>query len=77
GIDFDDEFAEYGKNGTPQPNNTSFIWLLQALRNRLGNDKLITFYKIGPAAANSSAKPQMSSIIDYAWNPYYSTWNRP
>ena len=77
GIDFDDEYAEYGKNGTPQPNNSSFIWLLQALRNRLGNDKLITFYNIGPAAANSSANPQMSSLIDYAWNPYYSTWNPP
>ena len=50
GIDFDDEYAEYGKNGTPQPNNSSFIWLLQALRNRLGNDKLITFYNIVPAA---------------------------
>ncbi len=36
-----------------------------------------TFYNIGPAAANSSANPQMSSLIDYAWNPYYSTWNPP
>ncbi|HCU2442465.1 TPA: endo-beta-N-acetylglucosaminidase, partial [Enterococcus faecalis] len=26
---------------------------------------------------NSSANPQMSSLIDYAWNPYYSTWNPP
>ncbi|MGC3088850.1 chitinase, partial [Enterococcus faecalis] len=56
---------------------SSFIWLLQALRNRLGNDKLITFNNIGPAAANSSANPQMCSLIDYAWNPYYSTWNPP
>ena len=35
GIDFDDEYAEYGKNGTPQPNNSSFIWLLQSLKKSL------------------------------------------
>ena len=62
GIDFDDEYAEYGKNGTPQPNNSSFIWLLQALRNRLGNDKLITFYNIGPIAGMPASRLGASAV---------------
>lgn len=77
GIDFDDEYAEYGKNGTPLPNSNSFIWLLQSLRKRLGDDKLITFYNIGPSAELSKNNPKLSNFIDYAWNPYYSTWNPP
>ena len=32
GIDFDDEYAEYGNNGTGQPNDFSFVYLVQALR---------------------------------------------
>jgi len=41
GIDFDDEYAEYGNNGTGQPNNSSFVYLVSALRQKLPN-KLIT-----------------------------------
>ena len=77
GIDFDDEYAEYGKNGTPQPNDQSFIWLIQALRNRLGTDKLITLYNIGPAAENSMYNENVSKTIDYSWNPYYGSWQVP
>lgn len=77
GIDFDDEYAEYGKNATPMPNDQSFIWLLQALRGRLGDDKLITLYNIGPAAENSRFDVRVSKNVDYAWNPSYGTWNAP
>lgn len=77
GIDFDDEYAEYGKNETPMPNDQSFIWLLQALRGRLGDDKLITLYNIGPAAENSRFDDRVSKNVDYAWNPYYGTWSAP
>ncbi|MDO7863913.1 endo-beta-N-acetylglucosaminidase H [Brochothrix thermosphacta] len=77
GIDFDDEYAKYGENGTLQPNNSSFIWLVQALRQRLGDDKLITLYNIGPAAYNSKANDSLSKSIDYSWNPYYGTWSAP
>ncbi|CAI7644837.1 unnamed protein product [Penicillium discolor] len=42
GIDFDDEWSNYGANGTPQPNPQSFGWLASALRDRLGPDKFIT-----------------------------------
>ena len=49
GIDFDDEYAEYGNNGTGQPNDCSFVYLVPALRAKLPN-KLITLYDIGPAA---------------------------
>lgn len=77
GIDFDDEYAEYGKNGTAQPNSSSFIWLLQALRSRLGSDKLITLYNIGPSAYYSENNPLMSQLVNYAWNPYYGSWQPP
>lgn len=32
GIDFDDEYADYGNNGTGQPNASSFVYLVSALR---------------------------------------------
>lgn len=78
GIDLDDEWAEYGNNGTPQPNDSSFIYLLTALRDRLGPNKLITFYNIGPSAAHTSYDGvDAGSLLDYAWNPYYGAWLPP
>lgn len=78
GIDFDDEWSEYGKNGTGQPNDSSFVHLVDALRERLGPDKLITFYKIGPAAsATEYGGVRAGDLLDYAWNPWYGTWNVP
>ena len=41
GIDFDDEYADYGTNNTPQPNASSFVYLVQALRKDMPS-KLIT-----------------------------------
>lgn len=51
GIDFDDEYADYGNNGTGQPNASSFVYLVSALRQDMPN-KLITLYDIGPAASH-------------------------
>jgi hypothetical protein len=77
GIDFDDEYAEYGNNGTGQPNDFSFVYLVQALRAKLPN-KLITLYDIGPAADRLSYNGQsIAETLNYAWNPYYGTWSVP
>jgi hypothetical protein len=77
GIDFDDEYVEYGNNGTGQPNADSFIWLVQALRAKLPN-KLITLYDIGPSADRLvSGNQSIRDTFNYAWNPYYGTWGVP
>src|SRR3954469_19173979 len=77
GIDFDDEYAEYGNNGTGQPNDFSFVYLVQALRANMP-DKIISLYNIGPSASRLSyGGVDVSSKFDYAWNPYYGTWQVP
>ncbi|MER6579031.1 endo-beta-N-acetylglucosaminidase H [Nonomuraea sp. NPDC001023] len=77
GIDFDDEYVEYGRNGTGQPNDFSFVYLVQALRQKLPN-KLITLYDIGPAADRLSYNGvSINNTFDYAWNPWYGTWSVP
>ncbi|MFF3641370.1 endo-beta-N-acetylglucosaminidase H [Streptomyces sp. NPDC002564] len=77
GIDFDDEYAEYGNNGTGQPNASSFVHLVTALRANMPN-KIISLYNIGPAASRLSyGGVDVSSKFDYAWNPYYGTWQVP
>ncbi|MFJ3821520.1 endo-beta-N-acetylglucosaminidase H [Streptomyces nodosus] len=77
GIDFDDEYAEYGNNGTAQPNDSSFVHLVTALRTNMPN-KIISLYNIGPAAQRLSyGGVNVSSKFDYAWNPYYGTWQVP
>ncbi|MFD0020625.1 endo-beta-N-acetylglucosaminidase H [Streptomyces sp. NPDC058382] len=77
GIDFDDEYAEYGNNGTGQPNDSSFVYLVSALRANMP-DKIISLYNIGPAAARLSYDGvDVSSEFDYAWNPYYGSWQVP
>ncbi|WP_055568324.1 endo-beta-N-acetylglucosaminidase H [Streptomyces atriruber] len=77
GIDFDDEYAEYGNNGTGQPNASSFVHLVTALRANMP-DKIISLYNIGPAASRLSyGGVDISSKFNYAWNPYYGTWQVP
>lgn len=77
GIDFDDEYAEYGNNGTGQPNASSFFYLVSALRRKLPT-KLITLYDIGPSATRLSYNGQsIANTFNYAWNPYYGTWSVP
>jgi hypothetical protein len=77
GIDFDDEYVEYGNNGTGQPNDFSFVYLVQALRKRMPN-KLITLYDIGPSSTRLSYNGQsIANTFDYAWYPYYGRWGVP
>jgi hypothetical protein len=77
GIDFDDEYSEYGRNGTGQPNASSFVYLVTALRAAMPS-KLITLYNIGPSASRLSyGGVNITSKFDYAWNPYYGTWGVP
>ncbi|MGO4488911.1 endo-beta-N-acetylglucosaminidase H [Microbacterium sp. 2RAF4] len=78
GIDFDDEWTNYGANGTPQPNAQSFGWLASALRDRLGPDKLITLYAIGETyTVTDFTRFDAAAVIDHAWNPYYPSYNAP
>lgn len=78
GIDFDDEYAEYGTGGTDQPNDHSFVDLVLSLRETLGEDRLITLYNIGPSAERTTdGDRNAADALDYAWNPYYGTWAPP
>lgn len=77
GIDFDDEYADYGTNNTGQPNSSSFVYLVTALRQLMPN-KLISFYFIGPAASNLSYNGvTVGSKIDYSWQAYYGSYGAP
>jgi len=77
GVDLDDEYADYGTNGTPQPNQQSIGWLITALRAQMPS-KLLSFYNIGPAASSlSSSSSTIGSKLNYAWNPYYGTYSAP
>lgn len=77
GVDLDDEYSDYGVNGTAQPNQQSIGWLISALRAEMPK-KTISFYDIGPASdALKTASPAIGSKLDYAWNPYYGTYTAP
>lgn len=77
GIDFDDEYAKYGENGTGQPNSSSFIMLLQELRD-LMPDKIISYYYYGPTTAYLEWNGnQAGEYLDYSWNAMYSTYSAP
>lgn len=77
GIDFDDEYAEYGKYGTTQPNDSSFVMLLDELHKLIPN-KLITMYFYGPAASRLSYNGTTAgSILNYSWNAIYGTYSVP
>ncbi|AOM80541.1 chitinase [Pedobacter steynii] len=77
GIDFDDEYAEYGVNGTTQPNDSSFVMLVQELR-KLMPTKLITFYYYGPAASRVQWNGQrVGDNVNYSWNANYGSFSAP
>lgn len=74
GVDLDDEWSEYGKNGTGMPNDFSFVTFVESLRKRLPN-RLITFYVIGPSAERQEFEGRrVGDMVDYAWNPYYGSF---
>ena len=77
GIDFDDEYADYGNNGTGQPNDSSFVYLVTALR-QLMPAKIISFYYYGPAASRLVYNGvTVGSKVDYSWNAIYGSYAVP
>ncbi|UWX59623.1 glycosyl hydrolase family 18 protein [Chryseobacterium oranimense] len=77
GIDFDDEYSDYGQNGTGQPNASSFVMLVQELKALLP-DKQITFYYYGPAASRLSWNGlRVGDYVNYSWNANYGTFSAP
>lgn len=77
GINLWDRNAGYGKEGMPAMNTTSYPKLIKALREALGNDKLLTVtdhkepteYFWDTEATGGIA---VGEYIDYAWSGYMS-----
>ncbi|MFT3978894.1 MAG: PKD domain-containing protein [Ferruginibacter sp.] len=77
GIDFDDEYSDYGTNGTGQPNDSSFVMLVQEVRALLPT-KIISFYYYGPAASRLSWNGyRVGDYVDYSWNAIYGSFSNP
>jgi hypothetical protein len=77
GIDFDDEYADYGTNGTGQPNSSSFVYLVTALR-QLMPSKIISFYYYGPASSYLTYNGvTVGSKVNYSWNAIYGSYSVP
>lgn len=77
GIDFDDEYADYGNNNTGQPNDSSFIYLLRELRSLIPT-KIISFYYYGPATSRLTYDGMVAGdFLDYSWNAMYGTYSPP
>lgn len=77
GIDFDDEWAKYGNNGQPYPNDSSFVMLVQETR-KLMPDKIITLYDIGEAAQFDEWKGmRVGDYINYSWQAFYGNYSAP
>jgi Glycosyl hydrolases family 18 len=77
GIDFDDEYADYGNNGTTQPNDSSFVMLVDELR-KLMPTKIISFYYYGPAASRLSwGGKKVGDFVNYSWNAIYGSYSVP
>ena len=77
GVDFDDEWVNYGTNGTAPANDSSFIMILQELKPLIPN-KLITFYNVGQASGKLSWNGILAgNYLNYAWNGYYGNFFIP
>ena len=77
GVDLDDEYADYGTNGTPGTNDQSVGWLISELKSQMPG-KLVTFYNFGPASDTlASADPSVGGQLDFAWNAIYGTYEAP
>ncbi|MFI9163187.1 endo-beta-N-acetylglucosaminidase H [Kitasatospora aureofaciens] len=78
GIDFDDEYADYPTSGAGQTNAWSFPYLVDALRKKLGKDKTISLYFIGPSAETLTyGDIDVGKLLDYSWNPSYGSFDPP
>ena len=74
GVDFDDEYAEYGRiSGTPSPSGTIFSQLIQRLREVMPG-KLITAFRYGYAGSFNQAA---LNTLDYMWPDFGTGWGAP
>lgn len=77
GIDFDDEYADYGNNSTTQPNDSSFILLLSECR-KLMPKKQLTFYFFGPASQHLTYNGvKAGTYLNASWNAIYGSFQVP
>ena len=75
GIDFDEEWADYGTNGLPGTNTTSYARILYETRKLLP-DKLITLYWIGVSGLGNQVEGMNpGELVDYSYNAYYGSWS--
>ena len=76
GVDFDDEYAEYGKiSGTPLPSGKNFSSLITALRaNPKMSGKLITAFYYGYALDFNQAA---LNALDFMWPNFGSEYSTP
>lgn len=73
GVDFDDEWAEYGKNGYPSGSTGSFSNLITALNNKMPS-KTITVFNYGYANELSGVNSKINyGIYAYFNSPSWST----
>lgn len=73
GIDFDDEWAEYGKNGYPSSSTGSYAKLITKLRAKMGTDKIITVFHFGYSGELST----VADKINYGMYPYFGGYGGP
>lgn len=74
GVDFDDEYAEYGKiSGTPTPSTNNFGLLIQKVRELLP-DKLITVFHYG---GYTYFDQTTMNAISYMWPNFGCSANPP
>jgi hypothetical protein len=75
GVDFDEEWADYGVNNLPGGNIYSYGRLLYETR-KLMPDKLITVYYIGIDSNAGLGNPvdgvNPGDLVDYSYYPYYN-----
>lgn len=85
GLDFDDEYADYGKDGLPTKNRTSYAKMLVEMRKAMPG-KLLTLYycSTGKGTGNDFGSlhgmkdevngQKVGEMIDYSYWPFYSDY---
>lgn len=75
GVDFDDEYAEYGRiSGTPSPSSTNFGLLIQKVRELLPADKLVTAFYYG---GNTYFDQTSMNALSYMWPDFTASASAP
>ena len=75
GVNFWDRNAAYGKEGMPAMNTTSYPKLIKAMREALGNDKLVTLTDYEDPTeyfwdTGATGGIEVGQYLDYAWSGY-------